>query len=129
MKEQRLHIKFPELSDDELYHLRDTLSVEREKIDDMWADEIGKLASEGLDHYTFSGRRMLKKVAKKYAKMGSGIAYLQELTLEEIRKRDKYKEEQKYTGKGKYKDDFNMTQEEFLEKEQIKTESYKSRIE
>ena len=56
-----------------------------------------------------------------------GLSYLEELLAEELKKRDKFKEEQMYLNglgtKG------SMTEAEFLEREQIITESYKSKIE
>ena len=117
------------MSDSDIYAFREMLSVEREKIDDAWADEVAKVTAGDFDPYSSAGERMLKKIGKKYASEGSGIAYLQELVAIEIRKRDQYKEEQRYSGKGKFKDDFNMSEEEFLEREEIITKSYKSRIE
>jgi hypothetical protein len=94
--------------------------------DDEWAKELKIISSvEGFDPYSFWGERKIKKLAKKHAQKTSGLIYLEGLTAEEIRKRDKYKEEQMYSGKGKYKG-YTMSTEEFLEREQIKTESYKT---
>ena len=56
-----------------------------------------------------------------------GLSYLEELVAEEMKKREKYKEEQMYiNGLGK---NGSMSEAEFLEREQIITESYKSKIE
>lgn len=129
MKKNTLNINLAEMSDSEIYAFREMLSVEREKIDDQWADEVGEVTKGDFDPYSTFAERKLKKIGKKYAEMGSGITYLQELVAEEIRKRDQYKEEQRYSGKNKFKNDFEMSQDEFLEREEIITQSYKSKIE
>lgn len=125
-KQETLMVNFPEMTDDELYAFRDKLSVLHARFDDEWAKELKIISSvEGFDPYSFWGERKIKKLAKKHAQKTSGLIYLEGLTAEEIRKRDKYKEEQMYSGKGKYKG-YTMSTEEFLEREQIKTESYKT---
>ena len=64
---------------------------------------------------------------KKFEDRDMGLSYLEELLAEEMKKRDKFKEEQMYlNGLGSKG---SMTEAEFLEREQIITESYKSKIE
>lgn len=127
-KEPELNINLASFSDDELYAFRDRLSLERAKIDDEWAKELEKITSvENFDPYTFWGERKIKKLGKKFAERTAGLTYLQEVTADELSKRAKYKEEQRYSGKGKFRY-AEESEEEFLEKEEIKTESYKKEI-
>ena len=122
-KEVKLEVNFAEFSDDELYAYRDRLAVEREKINDLISKEIMTFVTPDFDPYTRSADRKMTKVAKKYVEMTSGLEYLEDLTFQEIAKRKKFQEEQRYRGKGIYRDE---TEEEFLERETIITESYKT---
>ena len=125
-KETTLMVNFPEMTDEELYAFRDKLSVLHAKFDDEWVEELKIISNQdGFDPYSYWGERKIKKLAKKHAQKTSGLLYLESLTAEELRKRDKFKEEQMYSGKGKYAGR-TMTTEEFIEREQIKTESYKT---
>lgn len=125
MKEETLHINFAEMSDDELFEFRDWLQTEKTTIDDEWAEELKNITGPSFDPYTRKGERILKKLGKKYAEKSMGVIYLQELTIDEISKRKKFKEEQRYLGKGDKKEE---SIDEFLEKEGIITDTYRSRI-
>ena len=125
MKEETLHINFAEMSDDELFEFRDWLQTEKTIIDDEWADELKSITGSTFDPYTRKGERLLKKLGKKYADKSVGVVYLQELVADEFAKRKKFKEEQRYLGKGEVKDE---SVDEFLEKEGIITDTYRSRI-
>lgn len=128
MVKETLNLNFAELTDLDLYGLRDRLLVERAKIEDAWSDELASFAGDNFDPYTFWGARKLKKLGKKYAKKTMGLNYLYEQTLIEIEKRETYKEQQRYSGKGGYYTG-SESDEEFLEKEELITKTYKSRIE
>lgn len=126
-KQESLVVNFAEMTDDELYAFRDNLATVRAQIDEEWAAELASFASgDDFDPYSRSGERKIKKLAKKYANKTVGLNYLRDLTFEEIAKRDRYKEQQMYVkgGYGKI-----LSEEEFLEREEIKTKAYKSRIE
>ena len=125
-KEVTLNVNFAEMTDEELYAFRDKLIEIREKMDDEWAKELASFAGEDFDQYSFWGERKMKKLAKKHAKRTCGLVYLQEVLSNEFRRRDKYKEEQMYAGKLKRTYE---SEEDFLERESIKTQSYKSKIE
>ena len=122
-KEEKLVVNFAEFTDDELYVYRDKLAVERAKIEDIISKEVMTFVTPDFDPYTRSADRKMTKVAKKYIEMTSGLEYLEELTFKEIAKRKKFQDEQRYRGKGVYR---NETEEEFLERETIITESYKT---
>ncbi len=125
-KNEGLIVNFAELTDEELYALRDNLARHHAIYDDEWAKELKEIASvPNFDQYSFWGERKIKKLAKKYAQKTEGLTYLEKLTMEEIFKRDKFKEEQMYSGKGTHENQ-EMSVDEFIEREQIKTESYKT---
>ncbi len=127
-KQQKLNINFAELTDLDLYGFRDRLLTERAKIEEEWADELASFADDTFDQYSFWGARKLKKLGKKYAKKTVGLNYIYELTMKEIAKRDKYKEEQRYSGNGAVYYTGSESDEEFLEKEDLITKTYKSRL-
>ena len=127
-KEQKLNLNLAEYTDEKLYGFRDWIQTQNEIVMDEWATELKeKTGTVNFDPYSFSGERKLKKIAKKYAGPLSGLEYLQELVGVEIAKRNKYKEEQRYIGRGEEAKHESL--EEFLQKEAIKTKSYKNRIE
>ena len=89
--------------------------------------ELKRQTQGDFDPYSRRGVKVLKKVRNKFADRDLGLTFLEEVTADELRKRDKYNEEQRYL-KGRSVSD-EMTEEEFLEREKIITEGYKSRLE
>lgn len=125
-KEVTLNINLAELTDDELLGFRNQLLTQREILTSDYAEEI-KIQTQGdFDPYSRRGQKIIKKVVKKFSDRNMGLTYLEDVVADEIRKREKYKEEQRYVKGGKV--DLGMTEKEFLERERIITESYKSRI-
>ena len=128
MKEEHLVVNFAEMTDDELFSFREWLSTEREKINDEWAEIAGQtIGYKEFDPYTFSGEKKIKKLVKIYSEKTSGIDYLQELLVQEIDKRHKFKEEQKYSGTGAYRSLTEREKDSFMEKEQLKTKTYRAK--
>ena len=126
-KESKLNINFAELTDDELLDFRNQLLIQREMLNSDYVEELRERTRGDFDPYTRRGEKVIKKVLKKFEDRDMGLSYLEELLAEEMKKRDKFKEEQMYlNGLGSKG---SMTEAEFLEREQIITESYKSKIE
>ena len=126
-RESKLNINFAELTDDELLDFRNQLLIQREMLNSDYVEELKERTRGDFDPYTRRGEKVIKKVLKKFEDRDMGLSYLEELLAEEMKKRDKFKEEQMYlNGLGSKG---SMTEAEFLEREQIITESYKSKIE
>lgn len=126
-KESKLNVNFAEMTDDELLDFRNQLLIQREMLSSDYVEELKNRTKGDFDPYSRRGERVIKKVIKKFEDRDLGLSYLEELVAEEWKKRDKYKEEQMYiNGLGK---NGTMTEAEFLEREQIITEGYKSKIE
>ena len=126
-RESKLMVNFAEMTDEELLDFRNQLLVQREMLNSDYVEELKERTRGDFDPYTRKGEKVIKKVIKKFADRDMGLSYLEELVAEEMKKREKYKEEQMYiNGLGK---NGSMSETEFLEREQIITESYKSKIE
>lgn len=126
-KESKLNVNFAEMTDDELLDFRNQLLIQREMLSSDYVEELKNRTKGDFDPYSRRGEKVIKKVIKKFEDRDLGLSYLEELVAEEWKKRDKYKEEQMYiNGLGK---NGTMTEAEFLEREQIITEGYKSKIE
>jgi len=114
--------------DDELIEFRNLLEIEYGKITDSWAEEFSGFIDEDFDPYTFSGERRVNKLNKKYTKESSDILVAIDLINEELNRREKYKEEQRYSGTSNFSYG-NESLDEFIEKEDLKTLSHKQDIE
>lgn len=110
--------------DDELINLRNMLEVEYGKVTDEWAEDFSDFVDEDFDPYTFMGERKIEKLNKKYTKMSSDIMVVIDLINEELSRREKYKEEQRYSGASNFSYG-DETMEEFIEKEDLRTLSHK----
>lgn len=111
----------PSLYDDkELIELRNNLEIEYGKLNETWAEDAALMVDESFDPYSFVGEKKIKKFTKRYADQASDILVTIDLIDDEIAKREKYKEEQRYSGTSKFSySDESM--EEFIEKESNKT--------
>ncbi len=124
-KKVELSVSFVEMTDDEIFEFRDNFEVAKKHLYKQWADDVLAIVNEPkFDEYSFSGKRKLDKIAKKYADDFDGALYIEEVLEEEIKKREKYNEQQLYLRKGGYKGTA-VSVEEFIEKEQVKTDRYK----
>ena len=115
-------------SDEELKNFLNQIAMQRSLLQTKCADEMNEyLKNDRFDIYSFWGKRKMDKISQKYSGVFAGADYLEDIIKEEIKKREKFNEEQKYTGKSVVKKEQSL--EEFLEKEQDKTWAYKSKIE
>ena len=120
--------KLAEYTDEDLKMFVNQIIMQRSVLQQKCADEMQVyLSNEKFDIYSRSGSRKIGKISSKYADLFSGADYLEEIIQEELKKRERYNEEQKYSGRSIVRRE--MSKEEFLEREQDKTWAYKSKIE
>jgi len=125
-KKATLSINFAELTDDELLDYRNKLLVQREILNDLYVKELSEKTKGDFDPYSRRADRIFKKILNKYEDRETGLTYLEDLVNEEMAKRDEFKYQQLYRAGGNNVKE--MTVKEFIEKEKIKTEEYKSHI-
>lgn len=125
-KKATLSINFAELTDDELLDYRNKLLVQREILNDLYVKELSEKTKGDFDPYSRRADRIFKKILNKYEDRETGLTYLEDLVNEEMAKRDEFKYQQLYRAGGNNVKE--MTAKEFIEKEKIKTEEYKSHI-
>ena len=113
-KEVTLNINLAELTDDELLGFRNQLLTQREILTDEYTDELKYQTQGEFDPYTRKGQKVIKKLVKKFSDRNMGLTYLEDVVADEIRKREKYKEDQRYIKGGPV--DLGMTEKEFLER-------------
>lgn len=116
-------------TDKQLKDIYNELLVEHGKFVELWSLDLKAFsdANPNLDPYSFWGGRKLNKVSKKYAGDIAEIEIIMDNIERELVLRGRYEEEQKYSGSSnfQYKDE---TQEEFLEREGLKTLSHKQKV-
>lgn len=119
MEYNELVVRIRDMSDKDIYVLRNELKMEISKIEDAYTDEIASFATANFDPNSYWGARKIKKVANKYAEMSDGPSFILELVEEEISKREYLNEQKRYSGKGSgyTKKDVDS----FLESEKLKT--------
>lgn len=100
-------------------------SVIHEKISAEIAQELKK---DSFDIYSRRGIKKVKEITKKYAGQLAGAESYLGIIGTEIKKREQYEEELRYSGKS-VKKQKTVSTEEFLQKEQDKTWAYRSKIE
>lgn len=115
-------------TDEELRNFVNQIAMQRSVLQERCAEEMNKyLANERFDIYSYFGKKKIDKISQKYAVYFSGADYIEEIIKEELKKRDKYNEEQRYTGRSVAVKE--ISKDEFLQKEEDKTWMYKSKIE
>ena len=120
-------INFADLTDEQLIDIRNKLEIEYGSYLDDCAAEVAELKTkQNVDLFTRSGERKMNKIIKKYVNMTDGLDLAIEKIEDELQKRDNFKFERSFYGK-KYYDD--ISEEEFFEKESLKTLKYKQSIE
>ncbi len=102
-----------------------TRSVIREK---LTAEMAEKVKDDRFDAFSFWGQRALKKIAKKYDGALAGADVYMAIMKTELARREALSNTSSYTGKSIVKQK-EVSEEEFLQKEQDKTWSYRSKIE
>lgn len=103
-----------------------TKSVIREK---LTAEMAEKLKDDKFDAFSFFGQRKLKKIAKKYSGAFIGADIYMSMLKKELSRREVLEENARYSGRSIAKKKEEISEEEFLQKEQDKTWSYRSKIE
>lgn len=120
--EQFKHLNPAEVSDENMNYFREELLKMHDELVDAWMEEVKKYDTENFDPYSFSGSRILKKLAKKHSKKVAEVDLLIEVIDDEMAMRENYREEQRYLGNKKFSPDENFDKEEYLKREQEKTE-------
>ena len=120
--------QLPDYTDEELRTFVNQITMQRSILQDKCAEEMAVyLKNERFDIYSRSGQRKIDKISARYADLFAGADYIEEIIQAELKKRDKYNEEQKYSGRSIVKKE--ISKEEFLKQEEDKTWVYKSKIE
>lgn len=118
-----------EVSDENMNYYREELIKMHDELSDAFAEELKKIDSDNFDPYSFFGERKVKKISKKYAKKISEVDMLVDVIDDEMDRREKYNEEQRYTGSGKYVPRYSLDPEEYLKQEQEKTARIRKSLE
>lgn len=119
-------VNFAEMTDEALIDLKNNLEMEYGTYVHEYVDEVAELKKMyNIDLKSPKGIRKIKKLAKKYVKMTDGLDDAIDLVNEELAKRDNYYFERGFYGKKYYKD---ISEEEFFEKEALKTLKFKQSI-
>lgn len=118
-----------EYTDDDLREFYAEVQKQKSVINEQCSSEMSiLLKNESFDIYSWSGSRKIKKIANKYAHLLAVADDYLKIVETELRKREKYEEERRYSGKSIKKPE-NISKEEFLQKETDKTWAYRSKIE
>ncbi len=120
-----IYMNMVNYSDKELMIIHGEMEAEHEKYVEIWAKEAAELVNSGIDPFSFWGERKLNKLAKKHADVISDINIILENIENELDKRERIAEEERYMGKG-FKYSAVVNKEKFIQEEQIKTLSHKT---
>ena len=122
--------KMVDYSLEELKSFVNEINMKISVINTKCAEEMaGYLNDDTFDVYSRRGSKKMKKIAQKYAPSLVGANEYLKILGEEIKKREQYEEEMRYSGRSLKKPKPQMSQEEFLQKEEDKTWAYRSKIE
>ena len=86
------------------------------------------LKDDRFDMYSFKGSRKVKKIVQKHAPMFDAADEFTKIITDELRKREQFEEEARYSGRGLATPKKYESEEEFLQKEQDKTDVYRSKL-
>lgn len=100
-------------------------SVISQKMNDELSEELKR---ESFDIYSRRGEKKIKKISSKYTGSLVGAESYLKIIDAEIKKREQHEEELRYSGRS-LKRHNEMSEDEFLQKEQDKTTAYRSKIE
>lgn len=121
--------KLPDYTIDDLRGFINEIEMKRSILTDQCSSEMSVfLKDESFDIYSFRGSRKIKKIANKYADLFAAADDYLNIIVPELRRREQYEEEMRYSGKGYVKPQKQETAEEFLQREQDKTNVYRSKI-
>lgn len=121
--------KIVDYSLDDLKGFVSEIEMMKSVINQKLADEIAnEFKDVRFDIYSSRGTRKIKNISKKYAGSLTGADSYLRTIKDEIKKREQYEEELRYSGRSvkKHKE---ISTEEFLKKEEDKTWAYRSKIE
>lgn len=122
--------KMTDYSIDDLRSFINEIEMRRSVLSEKCSAEMAVyLKDDRFDIYSFRGSRKIKKIAKKYAPLFAAGDEFLKIIGNELRKREQYEEEMRYSGRGLKKPKKYESEEEFLQKEQDKTLAYRSKIE
>lgn len=127
MKKTELNLNVAEISDKDLVIFRNELLMKESEIQEAYASDIAEISKGDFDPYSKKGEKQIQKIAKNYQDITTGVEYLLEVVNNEIAKREKFKEEQRYSGKSNFSYG-NQSESEFFESEELKTMAYRSKI-
>lgn len=114
---------------DELKGFVNEINLMVSVIQEKRAEEMAVyLKDDTFDFFSNRGSKKIKKIADKYSSQIIGANEFLRIIGEEIRKREQYEEEMRYSGKS-IKKPKQVSEEEFLKKEEDKTWAYRSKIE
>ena len=121
--------KLPDYTIDDLRGFINEIEIRRSVLSEKCSSEMAVyLQNESFDIYSFRGSRKIKKIANKYAHLfAAGDEFLR-IIGDELRRREQYEEEMRYSGKSVNNPKKYETEEEFLQREQDKTDVYRSKI-
>ncbi len=117
-----------EVSDEKMKYFSEELLKMHDELTDAWAEELKTLETEEFDPYSFFGERKIKKLAKKHAPKIAEVDMLLDVIDDEMQKREKFKDEQRYVDGGNITTS-ELSGEEFLKEEQKKTERIRRKYE
>lgn len=122
--------KLTDYTIEELRGFINEIEMRRSVLSEKCADEMAVyLKDDKFDIYSFRGSRKIKKIAKKYAPLFLAGKDFMRIISEELRKKEQYEEELRYSGRGLKNPKKYESEEEFLQREQDKTWAYRSKIE
>lgn len=128
MAKSELNLNIAEIGDKELVVFRNELLMKQSEIEEAYAEDIAEISKgDDFDPYSRKGERQIKKIAKKYQDITTGVDYLLEVVNTELAKRDKYNEEQRYSGKSSFAYE-KQSESDFLKAEELKTMSHKAKL-
>lgn len=117
-----------EVTDEKMNYFSEELQKMREELLDAWANELKEIETEDFDPYSFFGKRKLKKLAQKHTPKIAEVDMLLDVIDDEMKKRETFKEQQRYVVGGKVNES-KVSGEEFLKAEEKKTEKIRRKYE
>lgn len=113
-------------STETLLAMRDEALDKYDAYVEKWAVELKAITDEkDFDQYSKKSEKKVKKLNNKYLDPMTDIEVVLATIQEELDKRDNYNEQQRYVEGGNYIRD-NISDEDFLKREQEKTERIRS---
>ena len=121
--------KMVEYTTEELRDFLNQIEMRRSVVVERCASEMAKcLENDRFDIYSWRGSRKIKKIARKHTPMFDVADEFTKIISDELKKREQFEEEARYSGRGLKSVRKYETEEEFLQKEQDKTDVYRSKL-